>query len=499
MNCDTAPSEDRSPLFLGTDGEESFGLLRASLELGSGFELFFIGTDSIRVLEEVGRRIEGLSSPHLAIRRMRFCSPADLLGLTERILEPSTGSPGRTAILISGATAGDECRAAWAGTLSRLNERRNTLIRACPHALLLAGPNWLPRLAHDVSPDLWSVRSSVWLFDDAPPVAHHPLSSVDSSTHLWGAMAHELGSGEEYDTLAAALEASPRPAEKATRGRLLRRAAEAWRLQGNTDRAMQSLEAAMALSDELQDDGLRAGTRGQIADLLQARGQLDQALRIRKQEELPVYERLGDVRSRAVTMGKIADILQLRGQLDEALRIRKEEQLPLYEQLGDMRLRAVTMGRIADILQDWNRLDEALRIRKEEELPVYDRIGDVRERAVTMGRIADIFRARGQLDEALRICKEEELPVYERLGDTRERAVCMGRIADIFQDQGKFDEALRIRREDMLPVFDRLGEVRSRAVTMGKVARVLLLLGQVDEAIRVFEGEELPVYFSASR
>lgn len=34
-------------------------------------------------------------------------------------------------------------------------------------------------------------------------------------------------------------------------------------------------------------------------------------------EQLPVYERPGDVRSRAVTMGKIADILHARGELDE--------------------------------------------------------------------------------------------------------------------------------------------------------------------------------------
>ena len=89
---------------------------------------------------------------------------------------------------------------------------------------------------------------------------------------------------------------------------------------------------------------------GQIADILQSRGDLDGALRIRREEELPVYERLGDVRSRAVTMGQIADILQSRGDLDGALRIRREEELPVYERLGDVRSRAVTMGKIADIL-----------------------------------------------------------------------------------------------------------------------------------------------------
>jgi len=33
-------------------------------------------------------------------------------------------------------------------------------------------------------------------------------------------------------------------------------------------------------------------------------------------------------------MGKVADILQARGELDEALRIRREEQLPVYEKGG---------------------------------------------------------------------------------------------------------------------------------------------------------------------
>ncbi|HEY1931200.1 MAG TPA: hypothetical protein VGG99_04245 [Acetobacteraceae bacterium] len=237
-------------------------------------------------------------------------------------------------------------------------------------------------------------------------------------------------------------------------------------------------EAVAAATDEHS----RAVTMGRIADILQVRGALDEALRIRREEELPVYERLGDVRSRALTMGRIADILQARGALDEALRIHREELLPVFERLGDVRSRAVTMGKIADILQARGALDEALRIRREEELPVYERLGDVRERAVTMGKIADILQARGALNEALRIRREEELPVYERLGDVRARAVTMGKIADILEARGALDEALRIRREEELPVFERLGDVRERAVTLHKVAEALIAAGGLDDA-----------------
>ncbi|MFO7563036.1 MAG: CHAT domain-containing protein [Enhygromyxa sp.] len=241
-------------------------------------------------------------------------------------------------------------------------------------------------------------------------------------------------------------------------------------------------------------DRQRAAFDGVRADILQVRGELDEALRIRREELLPVYARLGEVREWAVTMSKVADILQAKGELDEALRIRREEQLPIYERLGDVRSRAVTMSKVADILQVRGELGEALRIRCEEELPVYRRLGDVREQAMTLGKVADILRARGELDEALRILREEELPVYERLGDVRSRAATMGAVAYILRTKGELDEALRIHQIEQLPVFERLGDVRSRAVTMGKVADILQARGELGEAVRIRRQEELPVY-----
>ena len=257
----------------------------------------------------------------------------------------------------------------------------------------------------------------------------------------------------------------------------------------------QKLAGETLAPDEIERaQRMAAIAQGQIAGILYRRGELDEALRIRKEEEIPVYERLGDVHSRAVTMGQIADILVSRGDLNEALRIHKEEQLPVYERLGDVREGAVTIGKIADILYQRGEFDEALRIRKEEEIPVYERLGDVRSLAVTMGQIADILYRRGELDEALRIRKEEQLPVYQRLGDVRGRAVTMGKIADILASRGDLDEALRIRKEEELPVYERLGDVRSLAVTMGKIADILYRRGELDEALRIRKEEQLPVY-----
>jgi tetratricopeptide (TPR) repeat protein len=241
------------------------------------------------------------------------------------------------------------------------------------------------------------------------------------------------------------------------------------------ERAVSTTPPVEHISDALRRE--RALSFGAYADILEARGQLDEALRIRTQEQMPVYEQLGEVREIAITKGQIADILQARGQLDEALRIRTQEQMPVYEQLGEVRSIAITKGQIADILQARGQLDEALRIRTQEQMPVYEQLGEVREIAITKGKIAAILQARGQLDEALRIRTQEQMPVYEQLGEVREIAITKGQIADILQARGQLDEALRIRTTDELPVYEQLGD--TRALLVGRT-NTALLLWQID-------------------
>jgi hypothetical protein len=71
-----------------------------------------------------------------------------------------------------------------------------------------------------------------------------------------------------------------------------------------------------------------------------------------------VYERLGDVRSKAITMGKIADIRQARGELDEAIRIRMQEVLPVFERLGDVREVIVARVNTALVLAQRGRAED---------------------------------------------------------------------------------------------------------------------------------------------
>ncbi len=372
--------------------------------------------------------------------------------------------------------------------LRRLNYRREALAARCRRPLL----TWIR--ARDVravatgAADVWAWCSGV--FDFTLPAFTDRLDSHSIPIDRYAAESpkrrERLAEVQRY--------LGTRPTLRQVDVDLLIEMGDLQQSEGETFAAERSYSSALQALAVMDDHRRRAIARGRIAGILQARGDLDEALRIRTEEEIPVYERLGDARLLAIAKGRVADILEARGALIEALRIRVEEEIPVYERVGDRRSLAVTKGKIADILQVRGEPDEALRIRIEEEIPVYKLLDDARSLAIARGKVAGILQARGELDEALRIRIEEEIPVYELLGDRRSLAITKGKIADILQVRGELDEALRIRLEEEIPVYERLGDARSLAIARGKIADILQVRDELAEALRVYTEELLPVF-----
>ena len=86
--------------------------------------------------------------------------------------------------------------------------------------------------------------------------------------------------------------------------------------QGRLKEALDEGIAVVQLLSELGEPTTPAWAL--VAELRVVSGELDEALRIYREELLPVIERHGDLRSKAITLCRIADILLSRGQLVEA-------------------------------------------------------------------------------------------------------------------------------------------------------------------------------------
>ena len=284
-----------------------------------------------------------------------------------------------------------------------------------------------------------------------------------------------------------------------TQGRI----ADILRMQGKFAEALRLLvDSVVPIYERLGDMRSKAIVLGGVADMHCVTGRrLADALRIHTEERLPVFRRLGEARLQAHVRGAIADVLYAAGRFDEALRLHETEELPTYVQLGDVHAAAVAWSKIGDIHHARRELDEALRIRTEVQLPTFERLGDWRSVAVTQGQIASILQARGQLEEALHQRLDIELPLYEQLSDRHAKAIAFGQLADILQDQGRLDEALSRRRKDELPLYEQLGDVRGSARAQGKIADILDQLGREDEAECIRAAAELPIdeAFAVSR
>jgi len=192
-----------------------------------------------------------------------------------------------------------------------LNYRREDLAAAAPLLLVL----WLPkgaatRFARE-APDLWAWRTAVLDFALAP--LPERLDIHNRALAFRGEDAERLRARRRE--IADYLQTRPEPGH--ADGGLLLEAARIYERLGEWDRALQAAEQALAIYRDNDDQRSTAVTQGQIADILQARGQLDEALRIRTEEQLPVYERLGDVRSILVCRTNIALTLLERGRAEE--------------------------------------------------------------------------------------------------------------------------------------------------------------------------------------
>ena len=272
---------------------------------------------------------------------------------------------------------------------------------------------------------------------------------------------------------------------------LLRAAADAALTSGDgatgqalLDRALRQVEAGDQEAVDPLDGARVIGERARHLITVGEPEQAEQLLRHAHQ----LFTAAGSELEAAVAMGDIADVAYRRGEYDEALRIRRDVELPVYERLGDARSAAVCWGKIADIAYMRGEYDEALRIRRDVELPVYERLGDAREAAVCWGNIADIAYQRGDYDQAADL-QRKRLEVHKQLGDIDGVASANWRLAQIDLTQGDYQSGIPrlVESFQILRQLQRPDGIAVVGLTLGE----LLLAAGVTEQARQVLGESL--------
>ncbi len=246
----------------------------------------------------------------------------------------------------------------------------------------------------------------------------------------------------------------------------LRWASECAERIGETELQISLLEKALNLKSD--DNISMAQIRMSYALATKYRQDPEKVLQTLR-ETADTFTEQGDVRSRAVTMGKIADILHQRGESGEALRIRREEQLPVYERLGDVRSRAVTMAQIAAILHQRGESGEALRILTQEALPDFKKIMDIKSIAEVTFFCAQIRLDRGGLSTGETQTISEELSESFRLNTRLDRPIGIAASGWIL---GQILATMK-KTADALDILERTASAMDRLKWVNRASQVL--------------------------
>lgn len=307
------------------------------------------------------------------------------------------------------------------------------------------------------------------------------------------AMLHEFGDGELRRRCLERCLARSVGSAPARRVRILLELADVDIQHGELSRAEGYLNTAeeLAVEDKLElQFALIASAR---ADMAERCGDYDEAIELRREIELKIYERLGDLRAHAIVTGQIANIERTRGRPDLALERIRDEVIPAFNRVGDVRSRTMAQVEFAQLLADLGDIDQAQALLTEA-APVFEALGDHHCLAMTLDELANLHVLLGEHDEALSLWRERTLKTHQQLGDVESEAVVLGQMADILEDRGDYDEALEIRRARELPAYEVLGDVRRQAGVCHRIAELLMIRGEYDDASELLHERVIPVF-----
>jgi tetratricopeptide (TPR) repeat protein len=317
-----------------SEHSSDFLRLTRSWQHPSGYSLNFAVIDNPEYRDEL---VERLNALHPAAR-IDVPPTADPYHLLAELGKAYASGDRRVHVCAQPAT---QLSPTW---WQQANVLREQLADAFPALVVL----WLSDTEVDTAanhaPDFWNWRHAVLSFTANARIAS-PVVNGERFTgitdHASPEVVERLANIQRYIT--------EHPNDSAAIAHLQLEAAAAHMRLGQWGASEIAARDAAQRFAQVGNAALVAESKGKIADILQARGQLDQALAIRENDELPVYERLGDVREAAVTRTKIADIYAGQGKLDEAKRIWRDEALPVFERIGYEREAEAVRERLATI------------------------------------------------------------------------------------------------------------------------------------------------------
>lgn len=241
-------------------------------------------------------------------------------------------------------------------------------------------------------------------------------------------------------------------------------------LEGGWERALELYHRALALQKKAGDQIGIATSLGNIAEVLQGKGDFKKALET-YEASLAVKLEVGDDPGLAVTWNNIGTVRGRMGDFPVAMEAFRKS-LEIQEKLGDSPGKAVTLANIGGLHQrqgNWRDAREVL----EQSLALFEMLHDAMGMATTLNTLGFVQRRLGDLDGAYqRYSGAKEL--IQGLGDLLRLTIPLHNMALIHEERGEYRQALRLM-EEVIGIDKRIGhpDLRQDLETFGRIREKL--------------------------
>ena len=260
--------------------------------------------------------------------------------------------------------------------------------------------------------------------------------------------------------------------------------------QRRFDEALRITEKAAELLKGLEDNHTQATVWVEHADILSMQGHASRALEIYREKALPGLSASGD---RAFVLSRMASVLQDMKQWDEALRIRKQDVMPVFRKLGDARAIANEQLHVGDILRAKGEIADAM-YAYSDALQSFDVLKEARGIANAVASMAGVFGLSGEEPDVTMDLLQQVVAIHERRGDVYARAAALVRLAEFFETREERDKALRLYQEEVEPIFRNADDQKNLAGVLGKIANLLIATGEIERGLQILREQVRPFF-----
>jgi tetratricopeptide (TPR) repeat protein len=262
------------------------------------------------------------------------------------------------------------------------------------------------------------------------------------------------------------------------------------KMDGLLDDALITLNQALDLSRQNNNQSGEGTTLNDISQIYHARGDYETALDYLKQS-LAIVQEIGDKSGEGTTLNNISTIYHARGDNETALNYLKQS-LAIKQEIGNKSGEGITLNNISQIYHARADYEIALDYLKQS-LVIFQEIGDKPNEGTTLNNISQIYSARSNYEAALDYLKQS-LAIFQEIGDKSNEGTALNNISQIYHVRGDYETALDYLNQS-LAIRQEIGDTAGLCATLFNMGHIHLQNEQMTEALQTW----LTVYNMAKK